>query len=98
MSVVNFSKVFNVSDHDSSTINVNNNCTYLIKLLWWLNDSYLWSDKYGNLGYPCGSDGKEPACKAEDPGSIPGLGRSPAEGHGNSLQYSYLENPMDRED
>ena len=31
-----------------------------------------------------------------DPGSIPGFGRSPAEGHGNSLQYSCLENPMDR--
>ena len=32
-----------------------------------------------------------------DEGSIPGLGRSPGEGHGNPLQYSYLENPMDRE-
>ena len=31
-----------------------------------------------------------------DTGSIPGLGRSPGEGHGNPLQYSYLENPMDR--
>ena len=31
-----------------------------------------------------------------DPGSIPGLGRSPGEGHGNPLQYSCLENPMDR--
>ena len=33
---------------------------------------------------------------ARDAGSIPGLGRSPGEGHGNPLQYSYLENPMDR--
>ena len=33
---------------------------------------------------------------AGDVGSIPGLGRSPGGGHGNSLQYSYLENPMDR--
>ena len=33
----------------------------------------------------------------EDPGSIPGLGRSPGEGHGNPLQHSCLENPMDRE-
>ena len=32
-----------------------------------------------------------------DPGSIPGLGRLPGEGNGNPLQYSYLENPMDRE-
>ena len=42
---------------------------------------------------------KESACCAGnigDTGSIPGLGRSPGEGHGNSLQYSCLENPMDR--
>ena len=39
------------------------------------------------------SDDKESACKAEDPGSIPGLERSPEEG--NPLQYSSLENPMD---
>ena len=42
------------------------------------------------------TDGKESACNAGDPGSIPGLGRSPGEGNGNPLQYSYLENPMDR--
>ena len=40
--------------------------------------------------------GKEPACNAGDMGSIPGSGRSPGAGHGNSLQYSCLENPMDR--
>ena len=43
--------------------------------------------------------GKEPACNAgdtDDVGSIPGLGRSPGRGHGNPLQYSCLENPMDR--
>ena len=45
---------------------------------------------------PDGSDGKEPACNAGDPGSIPGSGRSPGEGNGNPLQYSCLENPMDR--
>ena len=39
------------------------------------------------------SDGKEFACNVEDLGSIPGLGRSPGEGHGNSLQYSCMENP-----
>ena len=43
-----------------------------------------------------GSDGKESACNVGDPGSIPGLGRSPGEGTGNPLQYSCLENPMDR--
>ena len=36
------------------------------------------------------------ACNAGDPGSIPGLGRSPGEGNGNPLQYSCLENPTDR--
>ena len=48
------------------------------------------------LGFPSGSDGKESACSVRDLGSIPGLGRSPGEGHGNPLQYSCLENPMDR--
>ena len=45
---------------------------------------------------PGGSDSKESACNAGDLGSIPGLGRSPGGGHGKPLQYSYLENPMDR--
>ena len=40
--------------------------------------------------------GKESACQARDVGSIPGLERSPGEADGNSLQYSFLENPMDR--
>ena len=48
------------------------------------------------LGFPSGSDGKESACNAGDTGSIPGSGRSLRGGHGNSLQYSGLENPMDR--
>ena len=38
-------------------------------------------------GFPGGSDSKELACNAGDPGSIPGLGRSPAEGNGNPFQY-----------
>ena len=48
------------------------------------------------LGFPGGSDGKESACNAGDPGLIPELRRSPGEGNSHSLQYSYLENPMDR--
>ena len=40
--------------------------------------------------------GKESACKAGDPGSVPGLERSPGGGHGNTLQYSCLENPVDK--
>ena len=43
-----------------------------------------------------GSDGKASVYKAGDPGSIPGLGRSPGEGNGNPLQYYCLENPRDR--
>ena len=45
---------------------------------------------------PGGSEDKASACNAGDPGSIPGLGRSLGEGDGNPLQYSCLENPMDR--
>ena len=47
-------------------------------------------------GFCGGSDGKESACNAGDPGSIAGLGRSPGEGNGYPLQYSCLGNPMDR--
>ena len=46
---------------------------------------------------PCDSDGKESACNAGDLGLIPGLGRSSGGGQGNPLQYSCLENPMDRD-
>ena len=46
--------------------------------------------------FPGGSDGKASVYNAGDPGSIPGLGRYPGEGNGNPLQYSCLENPMDR--
>ena len=46
--------------------------------------------------FPDGSDGKASAYNAGDPGSIPGLGRSPGEGNGNALQYSCLANPIDR--
>ena len=44
-------------------------------------------------GFPHSSVGKESSCNAEDPGLIPGVGRSPGEGNGNPLQYSCLENP-----
>ena len=48
------------------------------------------------LGFPGGSEVKVPACYLGDLGSVPGLGRFPGEGNGNPLQYSCLENPMDR--
>ena len=47
------------------------------------------------MGFPGGSDGKESACTMGDPGSTPRLGRTPGEGNGNPLQYSFLENSMD---
>ena len=47
--------------------------------------------------FPGGSDSKEFACSAGDMGLISGMGRSPGEGNGNPLQYSCLENPMDRQ-
>ena len=47
-------------------------------------------------GFSGGSDGKESAHDARDLGLIPGLGRSPGEGNDNPLQYSRLENSMDR--
>ena len=46
------------------------------------------------MGFPGGSDSKESACNARDPGSVPDSGRSPGEENGNPLQYSCLENPM----
>ena len=47
------------------------------------------------MGFPGGSEVKASAWNAGDPGSIPGLVRSPGEGNGNPLQYSCLENPME---
>ena len=48
------------------------------------------------ISFPAGSASKESACNAGDLGLIPGLGRSPGEGNGNPLQYSCLENSLDR--
>ena len=45
-------------------------------------------DTFHIMGFPGKSDGKESACNAGDPGSIPGFGRSPGGGNGNPLQYS----------
>ena len=51
---------------------------------------------YTHRGFPGSSDGKDSACNAGDPGSIPGLGRCPGEGNGYQPQYSCLENFIDR--
>ena len=65
-------------------------CTFMLRRGWtgqWFTE---------NMGFPGGSDNKESACSAGDMGLIPGSGRSPGEGNGYPLQYSCLENPMDR--
>ena len=49
-----------------------------------------------NWGFPDGSVVKNPPANAGDAASIPGLGRAPGGGHGNSLQYPWLEKPMDK--
>jgi len=49
-----------------------------------------------SVGFPCGSDGKESARNAEDPGSIHGSERFSGEGNSNPLQYSCMESSMDR--
>ena len=54
--------------------------------------NFIWIKKF----FPGGSAGKESACHAGDLGLVPELGRSPREGDGYPLQYSCLENPMDR--
>ena len=62
----------------------------------WGKTFSLFTSPFLYLHFPGGSDSKESSCNAGDPGSIPGLGRAPGEGNGNPLQYSCLENPMDR--
>ena len=52
--------------------------------------------RQGRAGLPCSLNSKESACDAGDQGLIPGLGSSSGEGNGNPLQYSCLENSMDR--
>ena len=54
----------------------------------------LWPSLHKKV-FPGVSDGKASVCNAGDPGSIPGLGKSPGEGNGNPFQYSCLENPND---
>ena len=63
------------------------------------NSKYLWIGfllyLFYNVGFPCGSAGKESTCNAGDLGLIPGLERSPGEGKGYPLLYCGLENPID---
>ena len=63
-----------------------------IRLTWHLS----YKEREREMGFPGGSDGKESACNAGDQDSIPGLGRSPGGENVYPLQYSCLENSMDR--
>ena len=69
------------------------NCIYLIflEIRDNKNNIFLYT-----MGFPGGSDSREPACSAGDPDAIPGSGRSPGEGNGNPFQSSRQENPMDK--
>ena len=58
--------------------------------------SRLYNGNHISFIFPDGSDSKESACNAGELGLIPGLGRSSGIGNGNPLQYSCLENPIDR--
>ena len=62
-------------------------------MMYWGTSYTLYSLQWG---FPGGSDGKDSTCNAEDLGSIPELGRSTGGRHGNALQYSCLDNSMDR--
>ena len=66
------------------------------QIQWLTVQRMVWIDPISLLGFSGGLDGKETACNAGDTGLIPGSGRSPGGGHSKPLQYSYLENSMDR--
>ena len=73
-------------------INVQHQSLYLLVYICW----EIYSHLITNRGFRGGSDGKESACNAGDPGLITGLGISPREGKGYPFQYSDLENSVDR--
>ena len=87
-------------DFPGKSTGVGCHCLLRSSLLGYLNQQYLWATLWGFLRssqwlFPGGSDGKESACNARDPGSIPGSQRSLGEGNGNPLQFSCLENSTD---
>ena len=71
-------------------------CVYVLDLVLHTGQEGRAKRRHCPSDFPGDSDGKESACNAGDLGLIPGLGRSFGEGNGNPLQYSCLENPMDR--
>ena len=86
--------IFDYANTTSSWLlcNMSWNLTTMASIFFFKSILALW----GPLRFPGGSDGKASAYSAGDLGLIPGSGRSSGEGNGNPLQYSCLENPMDR--
>ena len=64
-------------------------------LMRWMKLELIIHSEISQKGFPGGSEVKVSARNAGDAGSIPGLGRSPGEGNGNRLQYSFLDNPIE---
>ena len=85
---------FNVREKKFSLLETELQCSKVIRVLG--GQRLLVSTVICDTGFPGGSDSNEHACNAGDPGSILGWERSPGEGNGDPLQYSCLENPMDR--
>ena len=81
-----------VSHQAETELNLGQQILLLLTIVQWLSEI-----GFEFSGFHGGSDGKETACNIGDPGLIPKLGRCPGEGNGNPLQYSCLENPIDRE-
>ena len=81
-------------DHTQSLLHIQ--CSFIqhINIYMYI---YIYIYIYIYMGFPGDSEGKASACNVGDLGSIPGSGRFPGEGNGNTLQYSCLENPMDGE-
>ena len=84
--------------HFKTTMNMISPCrdSYRANNSWSLLVFLNVKDSYTVLGFPCSSVGKESACNAGHLGLTPGLGRCLGERNGNPLQYSWLENPLDR--
>ena len=90
-----------LSPLESFTILIHKKCIYMNVLDILLDILVVAVTKYCHMlsiswGFPGGSDSKESACSARDPGLIPELGRFPGEVNGYPLQYSCLKNSMDR--
>ena len=81
-----------VLDISRQKLNPDPNLIYHIKM----KSKWIMDLNVKHAAFPGSSVGKESACSAGDPSSIPGWGRSPGEGNVNPFQYSCLENPMDR--